>query len=142
MHGQGLSLSSWVHYRKLLQREQFEKLCVKTFNRKSLPYKNWEKLETGQHTSRAMEKCHQQGTFRDHHGSHFPGKPGLSAGTTGLERDPVHPVGQGHGAGLQESPALGQTGWRGGAWLRCRAELSQERMALADFIFSSSLKLK
>lgn len=44
-----------------------------------------------------MEKCHQQGTFRDHHGSHLPGKPGLFAGTTGLERDPVHPGGQGIG---------------------------------------------
>lgn len=44
-------------------------------------------------------------------------------------------------AGLQESPALGQTGWRGGTWLRHRAELSQERTAPADFILSSSLKL-
>lgn len=111
MHGQGLSLSSWVRYRKLLQREWFEKLGVKTRYRKSLPYKNGEKFETGQHTARAMEKCHRQGTFRDHHGSHFPGKPGLCAGTTGLGRDPIHPEGQGHGAGLQESPALGQTGW-------------------------------
>lgn len=81
-----------------------------------------------------MEKCHQQGTFRDHHGSHLPGKPGLCAGTTGLERDPVHPGGQGMGQASRRALLWGRQ--VGGVWLRCRVELSRERTALADFIHS------
>lgn len=98
-------------------------------------------FETGQHSARAMEKCHQQGTFRDHCGSHFPGKPGLSTGTTGLGRDPVRPGVRAMGQPPAE-PCSGADRLVRRAGLRCRAELSQGRTAPADFILSSSLKLK
>lgn len=77
MHGWGISLFSWVHYRKLQQKEWFEKLHVKTCYRKSLPYKNRGKFEIRQHTARGTEK--RQGTFRDQHRSCFLGKPALGA---------------------------------------------------------------
>lgn len=77
MHGWGISLFSWVRYRKLQQKEWFEKLHVKTCYRKSLSYKNRGKFEIRQHTARGTEK--RQGTFRDQHRSCFLGKPALGA---------------------------------------------------------------